>query len=700
MTQSLMVVATEDGAGKSLVTLGLLDQFERQGARACYFKPVIISQTGDRAARDARFIQKALQLKTPVEMLTAVDSNDVTCAIKANRYDDVMDRIMEAHGKLAATHDVMVCEGVDSMRAFPSLNSDINIDIAKNIGATLLLVTSARGLNADEIVSNITLARSRLEERGAEVFGVVVNCVDPKKHEDLADVLHRTLAQEKVNLVGVIPDLPVLTSVRMRDVVRKLNAQVLLGENDLESRINGVLVAAMGLENALHYFEDTCLIITPGDREEILLAAAASFACDNVPRPGGVVLTGGFEPRRKVMELVSRLSKGRLPILRVPDATYPTVIAVNSIEPVMEENQDDKVLAIRNAFEEYVETDKVMGQKFAPKRAVLTPRRFLRDLRARAQHQRRIIVLPESEVDRIVKAAAEVRRQDIADVVLLGNPSEVHKYAKQLGVSLDDRVQVVDPKSDPQFDEYVKTLFDLRKHKGMTEDVARDLMSDRTYFGTMMVHKGRAHAMVSGATTTTAATLRPAFEFVKCKPGVSSVSSVFFMCLPDRVLVYGDCAVVPKPTAEQLSEIAMMSADTAKAFGIDPKVAMLSYSTGTSGTGPDVDFVRKATELVRKARPELSVEGPIQYDAAIDPGVAKTKLPDSKVAGQATVFIFPDLNTGNIGYKAVQRSAKAIAIGPILQGLNKPVNDLSRGATITDIVNTVMFTAIMSQVQK
>ncbi|MEK7704997.1 MAG: phosphate acetyltransferase, partial [Myxococcota bacterium] len=259
-------------------------------------------------------------------------------------------------------------------------------------------------------------------------------------------------------------------------------------------------------------------------------------------------------------------------------------------------------------------------------------------------------------------------------------------------------VTIVNPRTDREFDDYVKTLLELRKHKGLPEDMARDLlMTDRNYFGTMMVYKGRADGMVSGSTTTTQATLRPAFEFVRTKPGIESVSSIFFMCLPDRVLVYGDCAVIPNPTVQQLAEIALASAETARAFGIEPRVAMLSYSTGTSGKGEDVDRVREATALVRQRNPKLLVEGPIQYDAAIDPVVARTKLPDSKVAGQATVFIFPDLNTGNNTYKAVQRSANAIAIGPVLQGMRKPVNDLSRGATIIDIVNTVIVTAIQAQ---
>jgi phosphate acetyltransferase len=385
-----------------------------------------------------------------------------------------------------------------------------------------------------------------------------------------------------------------------------------------------------------------------------------------------------------------------MPILQVKEATYETAVRVDAVEPALAEHQEDKVEVIRSAVDDYLELDQLSFKRegSAP---VETPRRWLRRLREMAQANPQTIVLPESDVDRILQATEVVRRQKLATIMLLGEDNAVRKSAERLGVQLDSKVIIVDPATDSHFEEYVRTLIDLRKDKGLSELAARDLMRDRTYFATMMVYKGRAHGMVSGATTTTEATVRPALQFVKTRPGFKSVSSVFFMCLPDRVLVYGDCAVIPNPTVEQLAEIALSSADTARAFGIEPRVAMLSYSTGASGKGLDVDFVREATSLVKQRNPGLMVEGPIQYDAAIDPGVARTKLPKSAVAGRATVFVFPDLNTGNNTYKAVQRSANAIAIGPVLQGLNKPVNDLSRGATVTDIVNTVMFTAIQAQ---
>ena len=697
MSQPLMIVATEPGVGKSVVALGLLDHIQRQGVRACYFKPVCLDSRPGRQERDTAFLHRALHLSMPPDGLTAVTSDDVLSAIRSGHYDEVLDRILESYERVSRDHDVMVCEGIDSVRAFPALESDVNVDIAKNISAPLLLVATGKERTADEAASDIVLVCNELKERGADVLGVVVNQVDLVRHTEFTDNVRRVLMQNKIRLFGVLPRLPSLANPRLTDIVRELNAEVLSGEAHLETVVGSVLVAAMSLEHSLHYLENGSLVITPGDREEILLAAAAAYASVNAPRPAGVVLTGGFEPRRKVLALVHDLTGGQMPILRVDQATYQTAVAVNHIEPVLEMHQDDKVAVIRNTIDEYLDLDQLLNHRFSSDSAVETPRRFLRRLRDKARAATQTIVLPESDVDRILKATDVIRRQQIANVILIGEEAKVKKYAAQLDVELDAGVSIVDPTADGEFEDYVQTLVELRKAKNLTEVQARDLMRDRTYFGTMMVYKGRAHGMVSGATTTTEATLRPALQFIKTRPGFKNVSSVFFMCLPDRVLVYGDCAVIPKPTVEQLAEIALSSAQTAHAFGIDPRVAMLSYSTGTSGKGEDVDFVRQATELVRQRDPALNVEGPIQYDAAIDPAVARTKLPNSKVAGRATVFVFPDLNTGNNTYKAVQRSANAIAIGPILQGLNRPVNDLSRGASVTDIVNTVMFTAIQAQ---
>ncbi|HEU6436709.1 MAG TPA: phosphate acetyltransferase, partial [Nitratidesulfovibrio sp.] len=329
----------------------------------------------------------------------------------------------------------------------------------------------------------------------------------------------------------------------------------------------------------------------------------------------------------------------------------------------------------------------------------ITPMMFEFNLIERAKQNRMRIVLPEGVEERVLRAADILARREVADIILLGDADKVGSKVSELGLDLDG-VQIIQPNLSPKFEEYAQTYFELRKHKGISIERARDTMNDVTYFGTMMVHKGDAEGMVSGSINTTAHTIRPAFEFIKTKPGFSIVSSVFLMCLKDRVLAFGDCAVNPNPTAEQLAEIAINAAHTARIFGIEPRVAMLSYSTGSSGKGADVEKVIEATRIAKERAPELLLEGPLQYDAAIDMDVARTKLPGSQVAGQATVFIFPDLNTGNNTYKAVQRAAGAVAIGPVLQGLNKPVNDLSRGCTVPDIVNTVAITAIQAQAEK
>jgi phosphate acetyltransferase len=697
MTQSIVVVATEPGAGKSAICLGLLDQFERHGVRAGFFKPVGLTASAHEVDPDVQLIHASLGISRPLQQATAVDARDVTEGVQSGGYGGVMDRILDAHAHLAQNLDLILCEGVDSMSAFPALESDINVDIARNIDASIVLVTAGEDRCVEQVASNIALARQGLIERGGRVLGTIVNRVNAEDRARFTDTLRWQLKERGITLFGVVPALTALARLRMVDVVTSLQGKVLAGETHLQNEIKGILVAAMSLDNALHYFSDGCLVIAPADREEIVLAAAASHTASDTPRPAGVVLSGHLEPRRRVMQLAHSLSGDKMPIVQVRTPTFETAVDVHHIKPLMTADQDVKMAAIRSAMEEYVDVERLLEERLKPTEKILTPKRFLRELRDKARSSQRTIVLPESDVDRIIKAVGDLRHADAARLILLGDEREVRQRAQTLGVELDAGVVIVDPRTDSQLDDYVQTLLELRKHKGMTEEKARQLMANRTYFGTMMVYKGRAHGMVSGATTTTADTIRPSLEFVKTKPGFSSVSSIFFMCLPDRVLVYGDCAVLPNPTPEQLAEIALASAETARAFGIEPRVAMLSYSTGDSGHGTDVEAVREATRIARERNPQLPVEGPIQYDAAADLEVARTKLPLSPVAGRATVFIFPDLNTGNNTYKAVQRSSGAIAIGPVLQGLNKPVNDLSRGATVVDIVNTVIVTAIQAQ---
>jgi len=435
-------------------------------------------------------------------------------------------------------------------------------------------------------------------------------------------------------------------------------------------------------------------VITPGDRSDVVLAVVSAHAAEGFPSLSAIVLNGGLELHPSIAALVSGLGL-RLPIVATALGTFETASAVASARGRVTATSQRKIDTALALVDKYVDIGDLLAQLAIPIPTVTTPQMFEYQLLDRARSHRKRIVLPEGNDDRILKAAGRLLQRGVADLTILGDEAEIRPRAAELGVDLD-AATVLNPRTSELCDQFAEQYAQLRKRKGVTVEQARETIHDVSYFGTMLVHNDIVDGMVSGAVHTTAHTVRPAFEIIKTRPDVSTVSSIFLMCLADRVLAYGDCAIVPDPTSEQLADIAISSARTAAQFGIDPRVAMLSYSTGSSGIGTDVDKVRTATELVRKRAPDLLVEGPIQYDAAVEPSVAATKMPDSPVAGRATVLIFPDLNTGNNTYKAVQRSAGAVAIGPVLQGLNKPVNDLSRGALVSDIVNTVAITAIQA----
>jgi phosphate acetyltransferase len=451
----------------------------------------------------------------------------------------------------------------------------------------------------------------------------------------------------------------------------------------------------MSIEHLLERLSDGVVVIVPGDRSDILLGLLMAHAADGFPSLSGIILNGGFEPPATVSRLVDGLGS-RLPIIRTELGTFASASAAAGTRGRLSADSQRKVDTALALFEKHTDAEEALAALEVPAPEVVTPLMFEYELLDRARSDRKHVVLPEGSDDRILRAASTLLQREVADLTILGDEAAIRTRATELGLDLS-AAKVIDPKAGQLLERFAAEYTELRKHKGMTVERAREIVSSVSYFGTMMVQLGLADGMVSGAAHTTAHTIKPSFEIIKTTPGTSVVSSVFLMCLEDRVLVYGDCAVNPDPTAEQLADIAISSAETAAQFGIEPRIAMLSYSTGSSGSGADVDKVRTATELVRERRPDLSVEGPIQYDAAVDASVAQTKMPDSAVAGRATVFVFPDLNTGNNTYKAVQRSAGAVAVGPVLQGLRKPVNDLSRGALVQDIVNTVAITAIQAQ---
>jgi phosphate acetyltransferase len=492
----------------------------------------------------------------------------------------------------------------------------------------------------------------------------------------------------------VIPDVPVLAAPTVAEVAAALDATVVTGgESALDRDVLDYVVGGAHVPAVLDHLVDGALVITPGDRADVLVACHAAHAAGEVTL-AGLVLTIGEHPDPRAVRVIEKLNTG-LAMLVVATDSYHTIAAAGRIEATVSTSTPRKIEAALGVFEKHVDTAALTSLLDVARSSRVTPLMFENDLIDKARADRRHLVLPEGTDERILRATETLLRRGVADLTLLGDPAEIARRARELGVEIAG-ARLVDPETSPWRDDFAARYAELRKHKAVTLDLAYDVVRDVNYFGTMMVAEGLADGMVSGANHTTAATIRPAFEIIKTVPGLSVASSVFFMLLADRVLVYGDCAVNPDPDAAQLADIALSSARTAAAFGIEPRVALLSYSTGSSGAGADVEKVAAATKLVRERRPDLPVEGPIQYDAAIDPSVAATKLPDSAVAGKATVFVFPDLNTGNNTYKAVQRSAHAVAVGPVMQGLRRPVNDLSRGATVKDIVNTVAITAIQA----
>lgn len=539
------------------------------------------------------------------------------------------------------------------------------------------------------------MAYNAFSQKDVNVLALIANKIQPHNLQIALDGMLEFLPDSVAAFA--IPMIEKLGNPTMKEIVRELNGKVLFGEEYLDNETGNFGVGAMQLSNYLNHLKENTLVITPGDRADIILGALQANVSSNYPRISGIILTGGLLPEDTILRLIDGLSQV-VPMISVEDGTFNVANRIGAIKSNIYADSIQKVETSIQTFEKYVPIDKLIQGviDFTPKG--ITPRMFQYSLLQRAKQSRKRIVLPEGHDERILQAAERLSALNIVDIILLGDPEKIQEKIIQLSIPLDfAKVEVINPITSEYFNDFVETFYELRKHKNVNLDIARDCMTDVSYFGTMMIYKNLADGMVSGAAHTTQHTIRPALQFIKTKPGVSVVSSVFFMCLEDRVSVFGDCAINPNPTATELAEIAISSAESSLAFGIEPKIAMLSYSSGTSGKGEDVDRVREATEIVKRLRPDLKIEGPIQYDAAVDMSVGKSKLPNSEVAGQATVLIFPDLNTGNNTYKAVQRETGALAIGPMLQGLNKPVNDLSRGCTVDDIFNTVIITAIQAQ---
>ena len=710
MASSIFVTATQRGSGKSTVALGLVHMLENVIGRVGYFKPIGNRDQGG-VDPDVRLMKDALGLEYALEDMVPVTMDQVTEALADGTFDQLLDRILEAYERIAQNADFVVCAGTDYFGAMASFEFNINADLSKNLSSPILLVANAVDCNqecinpdgqcdgqCEAMLKNIGMVKESFDEKACDVFGVILNRADPNHIDAINEEANAFTRKQGVRLLGTIPRTDILERPRIEEVAAALGAEVISGQNRLGQVAHSVVVAAMSIENMLARMPRNSLVVTPGDREDVLLALAAAYVSPAIPQPAGVIMTGGLEPRENVKKLMLDVTGENMPILKVETNTYDTALNVSGVRAKLSAHQRTRVEIVKGMVERYVDIEPLIARSVVGTVSRrMTPKRFIHGLLELARSDRKRIVLPEGSEPRVLKAAAVLTARKTVDLTLLGKEDEIRSAIGRLGLKLNG-VDILDPASHEWREPFAKQYIELRSPKKTpTWELAYDLMTDSTYFGTMMVQQGYADGMVSGSINTTAHTLRPALEFVKTKEGFSIASSVFFMCLPDQVLVYGDCAVNPQPNAEQLADIALASAETARSFQIPPYVAMLSYSTGESGKGSDVEKVRQATKLVRERNPDLPVEGPIQYDAAIDPTVARTKLPGSRVAGSATVFIFPDLNSGNNTYKAVQRAAKAIAIGPVMQGLRKPVNDLSRGCSVPDIINTVAITAIQAQ---
>jgi phosphate acetyltransferase len=669
------------------VALGLVEILSTRVEKVGFYRPIVSS--GSEADPQIELIRRRYRLETPYDEMHALSDDEGQAAIASGVFDQVEQRVVSSFRELERRCDVVICEGTDFTGASPALDFEMNAGLAKLLDAPVLVVVT--GADTRSIVKSARVARESLEGRGCSLFGVIANRVPPELLDEVgAELAGRFEGQP----VAVLPERPELAFPTMGDVATALGARAANSSADgLYREVRDVTVAAMSVEHFLDDLSDGTLVVVPGDRPDIVVASLVSTVSAELPAVAGIVLTGGYELDPTLRRLVA---EAPFPVLEAPGQTYPVANAIGAVRPLLTADNERRIASALGLFEAHVDAAQLERHISIERPRHMTPTMFEYELIERARADRRHIVLPEGDDERVLRAADILLRRGVVDLTLLGDADEVRRRAAALALDLDG-ARIVDPASAPERDDYAAAYHELRRHKGMTADVAHDTVADVTYFGTLMVQAGAVDGMVSGAAHTTGDTIRPAFEIIKSRPGVSVVSSVFLMCLADRVLVYGDCAVNPQPDVEQLADIALSSARTAATFGIEPRVAMLSYSTGESGKGERVETVRGAVELIREREPDVMVEGPIQYDAAVDASVAALKLPESDVAGRATVFVFPDLDTGNIAYKAVQRSAGAVAIGPVLQGLRKPVNDLSRGCTVPDIVNTVAITAIQAQ---
>ncbi|AHF76392.1 Phosphate acetyltransferase [Sodalis praecaptivus] len=710
MSRTIMLIPTGTSVGLTSVSLGVIRAMEQKGVSLSVFKPIAQPRSGEDTLDATTRIIRANSTIPSAEPLAM---SYVESLLGSNQQDVLMEEIIARYHANTQEAEVVLVEGLVPTRKHQFATA-LNYEIARTLNAEIVFVLSLGNDSPDQLKERIELVRSSFGgSKNKNITGVIVNKLNAPVDEqgrtrpDLSEIFDDSSKASVANVdpsllfensplpvLGCIPWNFDLIATRAIDMARHLGATI-IHEGEIQTRrVKSVTFCARSLPNMLEHFRPGSLLVTSADRPDVLVAAC--LAAMNGVEIGAVLLTGGYDIDPRIQQLCERAFQTGLPMFTVQTNTWQTSLSLQSFSLEVPADDHSRVEKLQNYVAGHIDNawiESLSASSERPRR--LSPPAFRYQLTELARQAGKRIVLPEGDEPRTVKAASICAERGIAHCVLLGNPDEIQRVAAVQGVTLGDGIEIIDP--EVAREKYVARLVELRKSKGMTEVVAREQLEDNVVLGTLMLEQGEVDGLVSGAVHTTANTIRPPLQLIKTAPGSSLVSSVFFMLLPEQVLVYGDCAINPDPTSEQLAEIAIQSADSAAAFGIEPRVAMISYSTGNSGAGSDVEKVREATRLAQEKRPDLVIDGPLQYDAAIMADVALSKAPNSPVAGQATVFIFPDLNTGNTTYKAVQRSADLISIGPMLQGMRKPVNDLSRGALVDDIVYTVALTAIQSK---
>ena len=685
--KNIYVASNAQHGGSLFILMGIMDILIRKTPKIAFFKPIIPIDTCNDL--DIEFIRSRYNITSSYEQCYGFDINHVEMMIAQNSLDELLEQLIQKHKYLEENYDFVVSLGIQKPILREAFDFDINIKIAQNFGSAYIDVLNAKELSVHEIVESLQIHSQMILNQKCFHFATFINRIDPSIYE----VLKAQIQEPNIYFLEEIKELDTPT---IGDIINSLDAkELLIQEEDRSKLIRQVKVAALSLDNFLDHIEDGDLVVVPADRSEILIALFCALHAKSFANISGIIIPFDMKIHPNILKLITALNEPSIPILSVATDTYTTVVNINASKARLRATDERKIALALGLFNSRVNIAEIESRIQLKPSPLMTPMMFEYQISYMAKSSKKSIVLPESEDDRILRATEILLRENLVNIILLGEEPTIHQRSMQLGLDIS-AATIIDPNKSEYLSLFTQQFYEMRKAKGLSLENAKDAMHNKTYFATMMVQTNLADAMVSGACHTTADTIRPALQIIKTQKDISIVSSLFFICLETQVLVYADCAVNENPNADELAQIALSTAKTAQAFGITPKVAMLSYSTGDSGSGEDVEKVKAATKIAKEKSPDLLLDGPMQYDAAIDKNVAKLKLPNSQVAGEANVFIFPDLNTGNNTYKAVQRSTGAIAIGPILQGLNKPVNDLSRGCSVADIVNTVAITAIQA----